>query len=56
MASERGEKLEQAKQALLDEIIKNASGPRLYVLQLAEAYAWLTNPNNSHGGGGVSES
>jgi hypothetical protein len=46
----------EAIQALLDEIVevRNASmstGPKATVLlRLAEAYAWISYPNQSHGG------
>jgi len=43
----------EAQQALVDAIEKaakaNTSGKVL--LELAEAYAWVVTPNNSHGGG-----
>jgi hypothetical protein len=42
---------EQAQDAILDEIIKNASSSSTRILVLAEAWAWLTYPNQSHGGG-----
>lgn len=44
-------KAEQAQDAILDEIIKNASSSSTRILALAEAWAWLMYPNQSHGGG-----
>jgi hypothetical protein len=49
---------DEAKQAILDRIHQFASDGDLrpyetgMVLQLAEAFAWLISPNNSHAGGG----
>jgi hypothetical protein len=44
-------KCRQAQDALLDEIIKNATSSSTRILALAEAWAWLMYPNQSHGGG-----
>lgn len=41
---------DEAKQAILDEIVRTVNGPSAYVLHLAEAYAWLNSPSQSHGG------
>jgi hypothetical protein len=47
----RHEKAEQAQDAILDEIVKNASSSSTRIVALAEAWAWLMYPNQSHGGG-----
>ena len=45
----------EVKQALYDEIVEriDATTSPLGVLQLAEAYAWVMIPNQSHGGSGT---
>jgi hypothetical protein len=43
-------KRQQAQDAILDEINKNP-GNSLVVLRLAEAWAWLREPSQPHGGG-----
>ncbi len=48
--SDIADKVGEARAAILDTIIKNAAGNATYVLELAEAYAWISYPNNPHGG------
>lgn len=43
------DKVVQAQIVVLEEII-NKTHTATNTLKLAEAYAWLTNPNNAHGG------
>jgi hypothetical protein len=48
---------DEVQDALLDEIKKRAEGANaLNLLWLAEAYAWLVNPNQGHGNTTVSGS
>jgi hypothetical protein len=51
VADDDTSKGKQAQDAILDEIIKNASSSSTRILALAEAWAWLRDPNQSHGGG-----
>ena len=44
-------KAEQVQDAILDEIIKNASSSSIRILALAGEWARLKYPNQSHGGG-----
>lgn len=45
------DKAEQAANAILDEIIKDASSANSTSLaKFAEALAWITNPDQPHGG------
>lgn len=42
---------DEARQAILDRIAADAPSYNAdHLVKLAEAYAWLTQPNNSHGG------
>ena len=52
---ENQELREQAKEALLEkiaELTKGGMNPAL-LLHLAEAWAWLEDPSQPHGGGGA---
>jgi hypothetical protein len=41
----------EAQQAIIDQIAKSAPGASVpNLLRLAEAYAWVVAPNNTHGG------
>jgi hypothetical protein len=46
------QKWDQARDAILDRILELAKeeGKSHVVLNLAEAYAWLSSPGQSHGG------
>ena len=52
MADNESDKREQAQDAILEAIpaLLAERGPSLGVLNLAEAWAWLSVPNQSHGG------
>ncbi len=48
--------IEDARRALLEAIARTArEGSSNVVLRLAEAYAWVTEPDQPHGGSGAGE-
>jgi hypothetical protein len=50
-----GDKRSDAQDAILDQIIKSVDGSARAVRDLAEAWAWLRSPSQSHGGGAATE-